>query len=210
MNKNSFYLLLIFIFSFFLRYFLFNQSSNFPSALIGSLAPIALYFLITSINSKTKAVALISAAVLAINPINLHFSNTSQWQLYLYPLIIILFSVILFKTINPQKLNKLIKFLIILTIPIFSLSILFISRDFLILYFNFLSPEFLIFQGDWQNIQQFAPYIGIILFQTYIFSLIGIFSKSKFKIQKTKFRKILAGKSKITPKGSWIRVDFIY
>jgi len=187
MNKSNFYILLIILISFLLRYFLFNQSSNFASALIGSVIPIALYYLITTIHPKTKSIALISAAILAINPLNLHFSNTLQWQLNLYPLIIILFSIILFKTINPQKLTKLIKFLLILTIPIYIISTLFISRDFLILYFTFFSPEFLIFQADWQNIQQFAPYIGIILFPTYIFLLIGIFSNSNYKIQKKFF-----------------------
>jgi hypothetical protein len=183
MFKINFYLALVILVSFSFRYFIFNQSSNLVSATIGSLIPLALYFLIILTNPKTTKIAFISAIILSFNPLNLHFSNTSQWQFNLYPLITILISIILFKTINPQKFKKIISYLLFLSIPV----LIFISRHFLHLYFSFLSPEFLIYKGDWQNIQQFAPYIGIILFPTYIFLLIGIFAKSKFIIQKNYF-----------------------
>lgn len=191
MFKINFQLFLIFFVSYIFRYLVFNHSTNILSALTGSLIPIALYYLIITINSKSKSLALTSSAVLAINPLNLYYSNPSQWQYNLYPLVVTLISIIVFKTINHQTLSKLIKFILFLSIALLLTSTLIVGRNLQILYFSFLSPKFLIFQGDWQNIQQFTPYSGIVLFPTFIFLLIGIFFKSKIKLQKNYFLLLL-------------------
>jgi 4-amino-4-deoxy-L-arabinose transferase-like glycosyltransferase len=52
----------------------------------------------------------------------------------------------------------------------------FFSRNFLSRYFNNFSSKFLIFEGDWQNPRHSAPYIGVILYPSIIFLLIGFFS----------------------------------
>lgn len=188
MNKKSLYLLIIIsLLSFIFRFFVFNQPSNLLSATISSLTPLAIYLLIISINPKTTKIGLLSALILATNPLNLHFSNTSQWQYNLYPLILILVSIIIFKIIKSQNIKFLLNTLLLLTIPVYILATIIINRELINLYFTFLSPKFLVFQGDWQNIQQFAPYTGIILFPTFTFLLIGLFSKSKYKTQKKYF-----------------------
>ncbi|MBU4210199.1 phospholipid carrier-dependent glycosyltransferase [Patescibacteria group bacterium] len=57
---------------------------------------------------------------------------------------------------------------------------IFFLRNFLNRYFNHFSPKFLIFQGDWQNPRHSAPYIGVILYPSIIFLLIGIFHSLSF------------------------------
>jgi 4-amino-4-deoxy-L-arabinose transferase-like glycosyltransferase len=55
-------------------------------------------------------------------------------------------------------------------------------RQFIGRYFNYFSPRFLLFEGDWQIGRHSAPYIGVLLFPTAVFLVIGIyhslFSKS--------------------------------
>ncbi len=58
---------------------------------------------------------------------------------------------------------------------IFHSEPLFLFRNFLIRYFNHFSPEFLIFQGDWQVARHSAPYVGVLLFPSVIFIIIGLF-----------------------------------
>ncbi|MFA5828035.1 MAG: phospholipid carrier-dependent glycosyltransferase [Candidatus Shapirobacteria bacterium] len=53
----------------------------------------------------------------------------------------------------------------------------FFIRSFLGRYFNHFSPRFLLFEGDWQNPRHSAPYVGVILYPSIIFLLIGLFSK---------------------------------
>jgi hypothetical protein len=53
----------------------------------------------------------------------------------------------------------------------------FFIRNFLGRYFNHFSPRFLLFEGDWQNPRHSAPYIGVILYPSIIFLLIGLFKK---------------------------------
>ncbi|MFA6185070.1 MAG: phospholipid carrier-dependent glycosyltransferase [Candidatus Shapirobacteria bacterium] len=61
----------------------------------------------------------------------------------------------------------------------------FFGRGFLLRYFNHFSPKFLAFEGDWQNPRQSAPYIGVILYPSLIFLILGIFfALSRPKIDK--------------------------
>ncbi len=49
-------------------------------------------------------------------------------------------------------------------------------RTFLNHYFNIFSPRFLLFEGDWQNSRHSAPYIGVILYPSLLFLVIGLLS----------------------------------
>jgi len=61
----------------------------------------------------------------------------------------------------------------------------FFGRNFLLRYFNNFSPKFLTFEGDWQSPRHSAPYIGVILYPSLIFLIIGIFfALSRSKIEK--------------------------
>ncbi len=61
----------------------------------------------------------------------------------------------------------------------------FFSRNFLLRYFNHFSPRFLAFEGDWQSPRHSAPYIGVILYPSLLFLIIGIFfALSRPKIDK--------------------------
>lgn len=63
---------------------------------------------------------------------------------------------------------------------------LFFGRNFLLRYFNHFSPRFLAFEGDWQSPRHSAPYIGVLLYPSLIFLVIGIF----FALSRTKIDKI--------------------
>jgi 4-amino-4-deoxy-L-arabinose transferase-like glycosyltransferase len=63
---------------------------------------------------------------------------------------------------------------------IFHNKIIFFTRNFLQRYFNHFSPEFLAIKGDWQNARHSAPYVGVILFPSLIFLIIGLF-KANYK-----------------------------
>lgn len=52
---------------------------------------------------------------------------------------------------------------------------IFFIRNFLSRYFNHFSPRFLAFEGDWQNPRHSAPYIGVILYPSLIFLVVGLF-----------------------------------
>jgi len=56
-------------------------------------------------------------------------------------------------------------------------QIVFFTRNSLQRYFNHFSPRFLLFEGDWQSPRHSAPYIGVILYPSIIFLLVGLFSK---------------------------------
>ncbi len=51
---------------------------------------------------------------------------------------------------------------------------IFFIRNFFSRYFNHFSPRFLLFEGDWQNPRHSAPYIGVILYPSIIFLLLGL------------------------------------
>lgn len=51
----------------------------------------------------------------------------------------------------------------------------FFLRNFFTRYFNYFSTRFLTFEGDWQIGRQSAPYIGVFLYPTTIFFIIGLF-----------------------------------
>jgi 4-amino-4-deoxy-L-arabinose transferase-like glycosyltransferase len=58
---------------------------------------------------------------------------------------------------------------------IFYNPVVFLYSNFFSRYFNHFSPRFLAFEGDWQNTRQSAPYIGVILYPSLIFLVLGIF-----------------------------------
>ncbi len=70
---------------------------------------------------------------------------------------------------------------------IFHSRSIFFSRNLLSRYFNFFTPKFLAFQGDWQNLRHSAPYIGVLLYPSLVFFVIGLFSNPKYKKQKLFF-----------------------
>ena len=51
----------------------------------------------------------------------------------------------------------------------------FFGRNVLLRYFNHFSPRFLAFEGDWQDARNSAPYVGVILYPSLIFLIIGLF-----------------------------------
>ncbi|MCL4383965.1 hypothetical protein M1116_00765 [Patescibacteria group bacterium] len=57
---------------------------------------------------------------------------------------------------------------------------IFFTRNFLGHYLNYFSPQFLFFEGDWQNARQSAPYIGVLLYPSIIFLLVGLLSFLSF------------------------------
>lgn len=68
---------------------------------------------------------------------------------------------------------------------LFHNHIVFFGRNFLLRYFNHFSPKFLAFEGDWQSPRHSAPYIGVILYPSLLFLVIGIFfALSRPKIDK--------------------------
>jgi len=68
---------------------------------------------------------------------------------------------------------------------IFHNHYMFFGRNFLLRYFNHFSPRFLAFEGDWQSPRHSAPYIGVLLYPSLIFLVIGIFfALSRSKIDK--------------------------
>lgn len=64
---------------------------------------------------------------------------------------------------------------------VFHSPVTFFLRNFFTRYFNYFSPKFLTFEGDWQIGRQSAPYIGVLLYPTTIFFLIGLFFVLKQK-----------------------------
>lgn len=69
---------------------------------------------------------------------------------------------------------------------IFHNQFVFFLRNFSSHYFNYFSPRFLIFEGDWQNTQYLPPYVGVILYPSLIFLILGIF----FALTRKKLDKI--------------------
>jgi len=69
---------------------------------------------------------------------------------------------------------------------IFHNQVIFFIRNFFSRYFNHFSPQFLAFEGDWQNARQSAPYIGVILYPSLIFLILGIF----FSLTRSKKNKL--------------------
>lgn len=56
---------------------------------------------------------------------------------------------------------------------------LFFARNFTLRYFNFFSTKFLIFEGDWQTLRHSAPYVGVILYPTLLFFVLGLLIAAK-------------------------------
>ncbi len=231
-----------------------------PSLILGSLLPLFLYSLIIQIDPKSKKLALLSALVLAFNPINIHFSR-GAWETNILTVELVLASLFFFKqkylvsalvfastlyTYQGGKLSSLLLISILtllhqkkliakpsvflrqFVLPLFVLALpiargllfnsdsnrlkvvslfsyprsqaetqqiisesgrldyqifynrfVFFVRNFASRYFNHFSPKLLTFQGDWQNPRHSAPYLGILLYPSLIFLVIGLFSSSK-------------------------------
>ncbi len=74
------------------------------------------------------------------------------------------------------EVNQIIHESSLLDYQLFHNGFIFFSRNFFVRYFNHFSPKFLAFEGDWQIGRQSAPYIGVLLFPTYIFFFVGLFT----------------------------------
>lgn len=71
---------------------------------------------------------------------------------------------------------------------LFHNHLLFFSQNFLLRYFNHFSPRFLAFEGDWQSPRHSAPYVGVMLYPSLLFLIIGlIFALSRPKLLKINF-----------------------
>ena len=231
-----------------------------PSIILGSLLPCFLYLLIVQISPKSKKLDILSALVLAFNPINIHFSR-GAWETNILTAELVLAALFFLKqkyflsalifastlyTYQGGKLTSLLLIFILVLLhqkellakpmtfirqfilPLFILALpiayglffssdsnrlkvvsllsyprsqadtqqiisessqldyqifhnrfLFFIKNFATRYFNHFSPRLLTFQGDWQNPRHSAPYIGILLYPSLIFFIVGLFSKAK-------------------------------
>jgi len=61
---------------------------------------------------------------------------------------------------------------------------IFFVQNFLTRYFNHFSPRFLAFEGDWQIQRHSAPYIGVLLYPSLIFIILGLFSTLSCTLKK--------------------------
>ena len=59
---------------------------------------------------------------------------------------------------------------------IFFNHFIFFFRNAIGHYANYFSPQFLFFEGDWQNARHSAPYIGTLLYPSLVFLVIGLLS----------------------------------
>jgi len=149
-----------------------HVATRLPSIILGSLLPYFLYLLITQISPKSQKIALLSTVVMAFNPVNILFSRIAD------PANIISIGLILTALFfHKQKyIISIATFLIVLSgfqgISVTNQPIrLIISR-----YLNHFSPRLLAFASEWQNLYPTAPYIGILLYPSLVFFIIGIFS----------------------------------
>lgn len=87
---------------------------------------------------------------------------------------------------NSQEQQLIIKEGGVFDYQIFHNQMFFFTKNFLTRYFNHFSPQFLLTQGDWQDARHSAPYIGVLLYPSIIFLILGIFiflsSKNKNKL----------------------------
>jgi len=72
----------------------------------------------------------------------------------------------------PEEVNQIISESGSLDYQLFHSHPLFFLQNFLTRYFNYFSPRFLIFEGDWQISRHSAPYVGVILYPTLIFFIL--------------------------------------
>ena len=231
-----------------------------PSIILGSLLPLLMYLLITTIKPNQKKLGLMAALLIAFNPWNIHFSR-GAWETNILTFELVLASYFFFRkkhflsalifglTLYTYQGAKLISLLLILILfiinfsqtnfkkfclafglPLFILTIpilvglifnpdanrlqvisllsypresseielitqesssldyqifhqpaIFFIRGFFSRYFNHFSPEFLFSTGDWLNGRHNAPYVGVILYPSLLFLIIGLFSSFSFK-----------------------------
>jgi hypothetical protein len=88
-------------------------------------------------------------------------------------------------TRDPQEISTIKSESNTLDYNVFHNQAIFFGRNFMTRYFNHFSPRFLAFEGDWQDPRNSAPYIGIILYPSLLFLVLGIFfALSRSKIDK--------------------------
>lgn len=146
-----------------------------PSIILGSLLPYFLYLLITQISPKSQKLAILSATILAFNPINIHFSKIAD------PANILSMGLLLTPLFFYRK-----KYIISTVTLLITLSgcqnISFISQPTRLTIYRYLdhySPRLLTFATGWQNLYYTAPYIGILLYPSLIFFVVGLFSSHR-------------------------------
>ncbi|MFA7301122.1 MAG: glycosyltransferase family 39 protein [Candidatus Shapirobacteria bacterium] len=235
-------------------------SVRLPSIILGSLLPLLLFLLITSLNPKSQKLGIIAAILLAFNPWNVHFSRGSwETNVLLFQLVLasylfikkkyIVSALIFAASLYTYQASKLLvpfmvitlllhqkqfpkKFILILGIfflpvvygmffgpnanrlkvmnlsaytrpaseintiiaesnnldfSLFYSQPIFFARNFAQRYFNFFSTRFLIFEGDWQTLRHSAPYVGVILYPTFVFLILGLIIAIKNYKQHTFF-----------------------
>ena len=77
---------------------------------------------------------------------------------------------------DPAEVTLITKETTPLDYQIFHNQLIFFVRQFFTRYFNHFSPDFLFSVGDWQIGRQSAPYIGVILYPSLLFLIIGLLS----------------------------------
>jgi len=211
-KNNKLFLIIIFFVSLFLRLFRIINYSNLISIILASTIPVIIYLLIKEINQKAHKTAIISALIATINPYLIYFSRYNQKNI-IFTFGLVFFFLFFFKYFNSKIKKYLVFSLFVLIISsfyalfstnnlnysqiiikkqnnnlnnqIFENQPLFYLRNFSSNYFNYFSPRFLIFEGDWQNSQYSNPYIGVILYPSLLFLIIGLFfSLSRQKLDK--------------------------
>jgi len=81
-----------------------------------------------------------------------------------------------------EEMSTIVKESNELTSKIFHNDFIFFFRNFSERYFNHFSFRFLTFEGDWQTGRHSAPYIGVLLYPSIIFLIVGLFSMFLIKL----------------------------
>jgi len=75
---------------------------------------------------------------------------------------------------SPEETNLLNAETTQADLRLFHNRLAYFSRQIFFRYLNHFSSRFLVFEGDWQNPRHSAPYLGVLLYPSYFFLLIGI------------------------------------
>lgn len=179
----------ILVFELVLAVYLFSQSRHFLSSVIFALTfytyhsaklltPLILLALL-SISQRPKFCSFYTPLIILIFPIIFGLvikSNTNRLavtSLFSYPR-------------SPEETMMIINESSQFNFRFFHHQIIYFSRNFFDRYFNHFSPRFLIFEGDWQNPRHSAPYVGVLLFPSILFLIIGLLI-SDYRLPITKF-----------------------
>jgi len=118
-------------------------SVRLPSIIIGSLLPLLLYILITTLNSKAKKLGIIAAILLTFNPWNIHFSR-GAWETNILIFELLLGSIIFLK-------NKYLASAVIFGVSLYTYQASKLLTPFMVLnlfwYKKLLPVEFIVVMG---------------------------------------------------------------